>query len=761
MRPVSLCLLTSAWHAAHSINSLELLAAKTVHCGGCINLGGGTLGCSGAGRIAADGQEAMLVWEKAGVKHHEVGDLLEKRYSATTEAPPNHFSKSLAKPSGITEGFFEDENSKALSNIKGKGFAGNIRSILSKIKNFFRGKALLEKAEIDGALDTYVSTLTGTRYINVSLNAFCFMQYIVRASCHDCLLLSFACLSDLLDCVELLPSEKLHERHKDFCKKFNTTRLDDLCTQLGKEALQMLTTAYSDCKESAGRGLGKYPLRDFVLPALRREDFAPPARWGLISQLQSLFSLEFPTRLDLHKRVEREINRIRGKAGKSTSQGEQDKAFWVRHNIWQDSARLTLRSWQLVVHEMRIKPHMDPMLIRLVLLSLSFEKCPKKNVPLLVSGKKQSLSSSDIYRKALGAALSGSMRLQECTQSNITHNCQTLLRFLKLKKSLQAFSDLDEDHLPNERTDFSDGEKVGLPTDEDIKDLRLEIEEDAQADIAYARTAADSGSTKIIGFIAKSRIARIVISSIVRGILHFVQHFRKKAQGKTCRPRLQKRAPAEEGAKLHSESTTQAVAFVIGSARASSVYCMSGNSGLAKLQQDIVTKILASELKKEREKQLPKRSIGQKLRDIVMQRKKQFAPSFLLSRQKPPCFRIPYFSSTVSRSHVIQEQETKVAFPERTSLLQSVEESQGMSTTAKLLLAGGTFIFIGISMLGTMVPGVLVAGIIIAGIAALLIPLIKRVMAFFSNRKSANGAEEDSEALTARGRGAAEDDDYE
>ncbi|OEH77545.1 hypothetical protein cyc_02611 [Cyclospora cayetanensis] len=612
MRPVSLCLLTSAWHAAHSINNLELLAgtAKTVHCGGCINLGGGTLGCSGAGRIAADGQEAMLM------KH-----------------------------------------CRHLTSGKKLG-----------------GKALLEKAEIDGALDTYVSTLTGTH---------------------------------LLDCVELLPSEKLHERHKDFCKKFNTTRLDDLCTQLGKEALQMLTTAYSDCKGSAGRGcllrklnlpvvhplisstvdsLGKYPLRDFVLPALRREDFAPPARWGLISQLQSLFSLEFPTRLDLHKRVEREINRIRGKAGKSTSQGEQDKAFW--------------RSWQLVVHEMRIKPHMDPMLIRLVLLSLSFEKCPKKNVPLLVSGKKQSLSSSDIYRKALGAALSGSMRLQECTQSNITHNCQTLLRFLKLKKSLQAFSDLDEDHLPNERTDFSNGEKVGLPTDEDIKDLRLEIEEDAQADIAYARTAADSGSTKILGFIAKSRIARIVISSIVRGILHFVQHFRKKVQGKTCRPRLQKRAPAEEGAKLHSESTTQAVAFVIGSARASSVYCMSGNSGLAKLQQDIVTKILA-------------------------------------------------------------KQETKVAFPGRTSLLQSVEESQGMSTTAKLLLAGGTFIFIGISMLGTMVPGVLVAGIIIAGIAALLIPLIKRVMAFFSNRKSANGAEEDSEALTARGRGAAEDDDYE
>lgn len=149
------------------------------------------------------------------------------------------------------------------------------------------------------------------------------------------------------------------------------------------------------------------------------------------------------------------------------------------------------RAWQVVVHEMESKPHADPMLVRLVLMFLSFEKCPKKKISLTLKGKKEEVSSSDARRKALMEAFAGALHLRDCRKSVEEQNCQTLTSFLQLRKTLQLhFEPLDEDHPPDAHTQFFAGGELEAVTPSEAEALREELEEDMRADTAFGKLAA-------------------------------------------------------------------------------------------------------------------------------------------------------------------------------------------------------------------------------------------------------------------------------
>lgn len=257
--------------------------------------------------------------------------------------------------------------------------------------------------------------------------------------------------------------------------------------------------------------------------------------------------------------------------------------------------------------------------------------------------------------------------------------------------------------------------------------------------------AASVGS-KLMDVIAKSRMARVLMASIVSGVLRFVDSFRGSKKSKTESASSASKASkivaatAQPSAQASSKATIAAIAYLMGASRAASVYLMTAKNGLAELQAAIVQRVLRSRLMRERAKQKPKVSIKDRLKNIrKSDRKEAGAQSFLLSSSKLyPEKSFKKISAAAACGRLCKLISA--------SYLQSVEEAQGIGTTGKLLLAGGAFLFIGISMLGTMVPGGLVAGLIIAGVIALLIPLIKRVMEFLSGRgggKAAEGGEEE------------------
>lgn len=278
------------------------------------------------------------------------------------------------------------------------------------------------------------------------------------------------------------------------------------------------------------------------------------------------------------------------------------------------------------------------------------------------------------------------------------------------------------------------------------------------------KTVAESVGTKALNFLAKSKIARVVVASVVNRVLQFVYFFRKKMNKKPTTPASLARASGTASKPPRSKATIDALAFLMGAARASSTYCMSGKIAFAELQRAIVTKVLKRKLKKERAKRLPRRSVGRKIKGLLS-RRQEHATSFLLLRPPP--------DNSTSASFKLRQTDSNAAMlngrphgvllrTDQLSLIQFVKESTGMGTTTKVVLAGGAFLFLGISMLGTMVPGGMAVGLIIAGIVAMLIPLIKKVMEFFSGRQAGGGrSEEEADAAPAGGGDDHSDEDEE
>lgn len=163
------------------------------------------------------------------------------------------------------------------------------------------------------------------------------------------------------------------------------------------------------------------------------------------------------------------------------------------------------RAWQIVVHEMESKPHVDPMLVRLISMLLSFKNCPKKKLFVFVRGKKEQASASDARQKALAAAFAAALRIRECGKTQEEQNCQTITRFLQLRKTLQLhFEPLDEEHPPDSQSAFFAGGDLEPFQPSEVASLQDEIEEDVQADVTFGKRAPgawlDLGRLKLLYF---------------------------------------------------------------------------------------------------------------------------------------------------------------------------------------------------------------------------------------------------------------------
>ncbi|CDJ42129.1 hypothetical protein, conserved [Eimeria tenella] len=604
-----------------------------------------------------------------------------------------------------------------------KGIAGRLKDIFSKIKKFFSKESLLQKAQVDGAIDAYVASPEG---------------------------------SSTLVCVVAHTEDEARKKGSKFCAKFKEEHIREICNKYVDEAIFILRAAAEKCSApvkgdcllqnlrlpivhpllTERTGPSEYHLKDVSIPSFSPEEFSESSRWEQITKLEGLYSADSPTRWTLHERVKRESTRLSEKAAKkSKKQRDKDLYFW--------------RAWQLVAHLLGSKPHVDTLLVRLVLLFLSFKSCSKKKIVLTIKGRRERAAASDTRRKALLSAFAESLHIRDCAAKQEEFNCQVLSHFVALDSHLKAqLQPLNDINVPKATIPaFAlKKEESNISNLSGAKQLTEEIEEDLEADVTYANTVAASVGSKLMDVIAKSRMARVLMASIVSGVLRFVDSFRGSKKSKTESASSASKASkivaatAQPSAQASSKATIAAIAYLMGASRAASVYLMTAKNGLAELQAAIVQRVLRSRLMRERAKQKPKVSIKDRLKNIrKSDRKEAGAQSFLLSSSKLyPEKSFKKISAAAACGRLCKLISA--------SYLQSVEEAQGIGTTGKLLLAGGAFLFIGISMLGTMVPGGLVAGLIIAGVIALLIPLIKRVMEFLSGRgggKAAEGGEEE------------------
>ncbi|KAL8435717.1 hypothetical protein Efla_004656 [Eimeria flavescens] len=588
--------------------------------------------------------------------------------------------------------------------------AARARSLFARVRAFFNVKALRNKALIDAATEDFANTPEAAR---------------------------------VLDCVHLSPRAEWLATGRKFCIKFDNTKLRAACFLLLNAADARLTAAAKACPQPVkgscllqalrlplshplvngkAEGDAMYPLQPASLPRLSVEFFSPQSRWQQLLGFQELLNREFPTRLALRLRVEERIKHLQRKAVKAKKHEKQEELFW--------------EAWELTLLQLESKPHVEPTLIRLIHLHLSLKGCPKESLSLPVGGKTEKVATADVRRKLLSRAFGESIKIRNCRdeEEEKSFNCLTLLHFTRMKQTLQKyFHAISGSNLPTENTHFYKGEELESLDEKEMEKIREEIEEEAQADFTFAQDVAGKVQMRFVDFLGKSRLARSMVASLVSGILGFIDKFRKEKGKKTraAAPLQQAREAAAPLSPTRSREALKAFAFFTGASRASSIYSMSARKGLAELQGHIVAKVLKKKLKKEMEKQRPKKKLGDRVRGLFSFRRKQAARDSFLLLQQTERRQANAATRTVSN---------------RTSFLLIVKEPKGMPKTATFLLAGGAFLFIGISMLGSLAPGALAVGLIIAGIVAILIPLIKKAWELMSGRaQGAGGGEAEEE----------------
>lgn len=128
------------------------------------------------------------------------------------------------------------------------------------------------------------------------------------------------------------------------------------------------------------------------------------------------------------------------------------------------------------------------MLLRLVLMFLSFKKCSKKSLIVNIKGRKETVSVSDARQKALSDIFAKALRIDECAEKTEGDNCKTLTRYLQTRKNLELFFEpLSEDNVPGPETLFHKSGELQPFTRSDLEALVLEVQEDARADVTFGK----------------------------------------------------------------------------------------------------------------------------------------------------------------------------------------------------------------------------------------------------------------------------------
>ncbi|KAL8449210.1 hypothetical protein Emag_003730 [Eimeria magna] len=569
-----------------------------------------------------------------------------------------------------------------------------VRSTLARVKGFFNRTALRRKAKLAYDLSLFAYTLQA---------------------------------KELLKCIQLAPQKQVKQRAQDFCKQFGPpgTQLRTMCLSTANEAQALMQAAADTCREPKTGGRLHLPLTHpminrkvegqfeplvdpLPLPVVTVDNLHFNSRWEYLQATREIFITDFPTSMAIIKEVQNEMEQIASKATKAQVNAEKDRLFW--------------RAWLLFVKAMQVRPHADPMLIRLLFQTVSFAKCTNQKVKLLESNHK--FSEKHLRSHTMATFFAEALDFKDCKRLRASNNCKTINHYASMSKTLTKY------YLPlnetvgriSEDTNFFTGGDLESAPEEEKSALYELIQEETHANVTFILEGADRVSTNIVDFIARSRVGRALIASVVSRILRYGGNLRheQREEGEEPEPRRYK--------LLRSKLLLKATAEIESIVRQMYTYVMSGKKPLALVHKGVIYKVLLQELQEATARREHRQSLGQRSRRFFGFGKRQ---SFLQVEDTS--------ALTPVRAHEAMMKNPLRSAPRRTmaSFFQS-DRDESSTKRNWLLIAGATFVFLGIAVLTPMATGALGLGLVVAGIVAMLISIVGKIVGLLTGTSEAS-----------------------
>ncbi|KAL8275704.1 hypothetical protein Esti_000267 [Eimeria stiedai] len=558
-----------------------------------------------------------------------------------------------------------------------------VRSTLALVRGFFNQAALRRRAELDQELNLLALTPHAQR---------------------------------LVRCIELAPQGQVQQRAQGFCSKSGPpdAQMTAMCLSTAIDAQAIMQAAADSCRE---RKTGDCFLRrlriplthpminrrvegqlenevvPLPLPLVNENDLQFNYRWQYLQEIGKIFITDFPASSAIVKEVQNEVKQLASDATKASAARKNDRLFW--------------KAWLLIIKTMQVRPHVDPMLIRLLLQTLSFDKCANRRVE--VFGSNDRFSEEHLRTHTIGTFFAEALAFRECVGWRLSNNCKTARHYARISKTLMKYYlPLNETARPISRhTKFYPGGKLEYPFEEETEAVYKFIEEETHENVTFILEGAEKVSTKIVNFISKSPVGRALIASVVTGILRHADHLRHEQREEGEGPDLRRYK------LLKSKLLLKATAKVESIVRETYTYVMSGKKPLALVHRSVIYTVLLRELQRDTKRREPRRSLGQRLR------------SFFRFGRGQSSLQVENTSALMpGQAHGAMVKNASRWTPRRmeASFVQS-DEDKGFKKRNVYLLAGATFIFLGLAVLSSVATGALSIGLIIAGIVAMLIPL--------------------------------------
>ncbi|KAL8444458.1 hypothetical protein Emed_006229 [Eimeria media] len=524
----------------------------------------------------------------------------------------------------------------------------------------------------------------------------------------------------LLKCIELAPQEEVQQRAERFCSQFGSpgNQLRATCLSMSEEAQAFIQAAAESCPEPKTGDCFLRRLRlplthpminrkvegqlepqvdPMPLPSITHSDLHFNNRWKILRQAEKTFNFDFVTSSAIVKEAMQEIRKLDRKAVTIWDEKKNDRLFW--------------KAWLLFVKAMQVRPHVEPMLVRLLLQTLSFDKCTNRKVQPLDFDEK--FNEKHLRSNTVGVFFSEALGLRECIGWRTHNNCETLKLYANMSKTLtRHFLTLNETSPITEDTRLYEGRGLEYAFDEERDAAQEIIEAELQSTVTFNLEGADKASTRVVNFIAKSRVGRALIAAVVSSILRVADGLRRERgiEGEGPDPTQNKLLQS----KILVEATATIESIVFGFTS----YFMSGKKPLAQVYKDVINKVLTRELKQEIKRRMPRRSLGQRFRRFFRFGRGQSSLQVENTSALMPV-----------NAHVAMVENASSSTPRRmeASFVQEDKEKT-FKRRHVYALVGATFVFLGLAVLGSVATGALGIGLIVAGIVAMLVPFVGKLV---------------------------------
>ncbi|KAL8444459.1 hypothetical protein Emed_006230 [Eimeria media] len=261
-------------------------------------------------------------------------------------------------------------------------------------------------------------------------------------------------------------------------------------------------------------------------------------------------------------------------------------------------------------------------------------------------------------------------------------------------------------------TTFYSGGNLESASEAEETALYKLIQEETHANVTFILEGADKVNTKIVNFIAKSRVGRALIASLVSRILRYAGSLRDEQ-------REEKEGPEPRRYKLlESKLLLKATAEIESIVRQMYTYVMSGKKPLALVHKNVIYKVLLHELQEAAKRREPRQSLRQ--------RSKRFF-GFGRGQSSLQVENTSALMPVHAHGAMVKNASSSTPLRMEASFVQS-DKDEGSPKRNALLIAGATFVFVGIAVLGSMTTGALGIGLIVAGIVAMLLSIVGKVV---------------------------------